>query len=275
MSAVDAVLEAAQVLAAAERVLIATGAGMSKECGIPTYRDEDGVYRDFEPFASRGVNPQEIANPPGFMAHPGRAWGFYEYMRRSVDEAKLHDGYGVVTRWIRTLGDRGFVLTTNIDDLHLRAGLPRHQLWRRYGSLFELQCLEQSQPRCRDRWWRDERVPLCDLDDDLRAETRPACPFCGGPARPRTQMALDEGFLEDEPAATRYDAWRADGEPDALVVIGTTLWFSWPDGVPQPRIISINVDESQHAHYDDVIAITAPASDALVAIDGLRRLLRA
>src|SRR5688572_29045333 len=88
---------AAGVLRSARRVLIATGAGMSADSGIPTYRDEGGRWCRFEPFASRGIVPSDIAHPPGFRARPDQAWGFHEWIRRRVAGSTPHAGYDVIT----------------------------------------------------------------------------------------------------------------------------------------------------------------------------------
>jgi NAD-dependent SIR2 family protein deacetylase len=267
----DAVREAAELLLASERVLIVTGAGMSRESGVPTYRDEGGRCSRLEPFASRGLAPADFAHPEGFRERPEHAWAFYEVLRRTVAGAEPHEGYGVITRWL-SRWPRSFLLTTNIDELHLRAGARDDGVRQRYGSMWQLQCLKP----CRQEVWTDRRVPLVALDEaTLVASDLPACPFCGGGARPRTQMAHDDAFIDDAAASARHEAFLAEGEPEVVVVVGTTLWLSWPEHVhPRPRVISINPDPERHAPYgDDVIGLTARASDALVAIDGAVRLL--
>lgn len=85
----------------------------------------------------------------------------------------------------------------------------------------------------------------------------------------------DDGFIEPAVELQRYERFMAAGQPDVRVVVGTTLWFSWPDEVTQrPRVIHINPDASTHAHYADAIAITLGARDALVGIDWMLRMLR-
>lgn len=177
----------------------------------------------------------------------------------------------MITRWM-TRWPRSFLLTTNIDELHLQAGVPDDRVRQRYGSLWELQCLKP----CRQGAWRDRRVPLVTLDEaTMVASGFPTCPSCGGGARPRTQMAHDEQLIDDVAGSARHESFLIGGEPEVVVVVGTSLWFSWPEHVdPKPRVISINPDAERHTTYgDDVIALTAPASDALIAIDGAVRLL--
>ena len=180
------------------------------------------------------------------------------------------DGYHVVTRWLKEELPHSFVLTTNVDSYHARAGVPEVQLCERYGSQWELQCITP----CRKEYWRDSRAPLCALDEErMEATSFPTCPYCGAVARPRVQMSHDPHFLEKGHDWRRYELFREDGEPDVLLVIGSTLWFSWPDGVPQPRVISINPDPRTHEPYKDMLAIPLGAKDALAGLDWMLRQL--
>jgi NAD-dependent SIR2 family protein deacetylase len=76
--------QAARLLRGAHKVPIATGAGMSADSNIPTYRDKHGRWREFTPFVSKGLIPEEFANPPGFQTRPQHAWAFHEWLRRVV-----------------------------------------------------------------------------------------------------------------------------------------------------------------------------------------------
>lgn len=274
----DAVLSAARTAAGwlrgAKRVLISTGAGMSADSGIPTYRDPEGRWTSLGPFAALGLHPREFANPPGFRARPADAWGYYHWLRRCMGSAPLHEGYGVLTRWVREEFSESFVLTTNIDGLHARAGIPGAKLFERYGSVWDLQCLEA----CRPAHWPDTQFDPPRYDPStLRSEERdrPRCPFCGALARPRVQMDEDPSFLTREEQSANYERFRSAGEPDVLLVVGTTLWFSWPDEVRErPKVISVNPDAAQHAYYTqsantECAALTLPARSALRLLDVL------
>jgi NAD-dependent SIR2 family protein deacetylase len=244
---------------------------MSADSGVPTYRDDRGMWRDFPGFAERGIQPQDIAHLDGYRRDPHAAWGFHEHVRRIMANAVPHAGYEVLARWMRETWPDAFLLTTNVDGLHRRSGVEAHRMWERYGNIFVLQCVAA----CRPIAWPEPRAPLHAIDaETLRAADLPCCPFCGGPARPSVQLDHDEHFLQDEVAAHRYQRFVDDRVIDVYVVVGTTLWFSWPDGVPQPAIININPDPATHARYVDPIAITMGACDALVGIDWMLRRLR-
>lgn len=262
---------AAEVLANATRVLISTGAGMSADSGVPTYRDEDGLWRDFEPFTSKGLIPADIAQVDTYRRDPHQAWAFHEYVRRIMARNAPHDGYSVITRWLDEVWpESSFLLTSNVDGYHRRAGVEDHRMWERYGNIWELMCVTP----CCDEWWSDTRAPLAEIDPDtMRATDIPRCPFCGGAARPRTHLAHGD-FLARGAGAARYEKF-IETKVDVYVVVGTTLWFSWPDEVTdRPTIVHINPNAATHAHYDAPFAITMGARDALVGLDFmLRRLL--
>ncbi len=237
---------------------------MSADSGVPTYRDESGMWRDFAPFTRKGLNPGDISHVDGYLRDPHQAWGFHEYIRGIMANAEPHDGYAVVTKWLtQRWPDSSFLLTTNVDGFHRQAGVPEHQMWERYGNIWELMCVD----RCHDEWWPETRVPLFDIDPEtMKTNDIPRCNKCGGPARPRMHLAHGE-HLDKAWACRQYQQF-IEEPVDVYVVVGTTLWFSWPDEVTiRPKIISINPSEGAHAHYDDPIPVSMGARDALVGLD--------
>ena len=265
--------KAACILSTAKKVLINTGAGMSAESNIPTYRDEKGRWRDFEAFTRKGIIPKDIAHPIGYRNQFKHATAFHEYMRRLMWDAQPHDGYHVLTRWMKSGFTRkngvvpSFVLTTNIDNLHKKAGVEHAQIYERYGNLWEFQCLNpQVDSLCAQHAWHINQREVCKLDQDtLTTSHHPTCLFCDGPTRPRIQMSHDEDYIADEVGWRRYQMFMQD--VDVCIVIGTCLWLSWPEGVHQPKVIHINLDENTHKNYHDPIAITLGAQQALTGID--------
>ncbi|XVV10720.1 SIR2 family NAD-dependent protein deacylase [Actinoplanes sp. CA-131856] len=142
----NSVSSAARLLADARRVVVFTGAGMSAESGIPTFRDSlTGLWARF----SSG----ELATPEAFAKDPELVWSWYEWRRAAVEKAAPHAGHEAVA----AIG--GTLITQNVDDLHERAGStdPIHL----HGSLFA--------PRC----------SACGL-----ATAGPVCAACGGRSRP-------------------------------------------------------------------------------------------
>lgn len=269
----EAMYQAALALSQAHAVLINTGAGMSAESGIPTYRDEKGRWGNFELFTQKGITPRDIAHPIGYREQFSHATAFHEYFRRLMWDAPLHEGYHILNRWMskgfcpKRRITPSFVLTTNIDNLHRRAGAPDEQLYERYGNLWEFQCLNpQPESLCAKHSWHLDKREVCILDlETLTTSAHPSCIFCGGPSRPRIQMNHDHEYIEDEVGWQRYQTFMKN--VDVCVVIGTCLWLSWPEGIKRPQVIHINPYPKTHERYDDPIAITLGARQALKGID--------
>lgn len=121
-----ATAQAAKLLGRARRVVVFTGAGMSAESGVPTFRDTlTGLWQRYD--------PQELATPAAFEADPALVWGWYEWRRAAVARARPHPGHLAVAA-IETHAPHTVLVTQNVDDLHERAGStdPLHL----HGSLF-------------------------------------------------------------------------------------------------------------------------------------------
>ena len=141
---------------------ILTGAGVSAASGVPTFRGETGLWRQFR--------AEELATPEAFERDPRLVWEWYAWRREKIAACRPNAAHDVIAGWSRRPGCR--VVTQNVDDLHIRAGTSG--LVRLHGSIWELSCwggcADEPMP------WRDERVPLPDAV--------PSCPHCGGLARP-------------------------------------------------------------------------------------------
>ena len=259
--------QAADALRQSNSILIYTGAGMSADSNVPTFRDTHGFWRNFRPFAERGLSPSDLASPDMFRKEPHHSWAFYEWRRRNIMANLPHRGYHVIQRWLERSFARGFVHTTNTDGMHLRAQTPKHLIHEKNGSLWDLQCLDA----CSDRFWRDDRIPLCSLDvDTMSASDFPRCDVCGSIARPRVLMWDDQGYLERPGEWERFHDFEQGGAIDVVLVIGTSGWISWPErSERKPHLININLDPDNHQHYDDAIALTLPAEEALLSLEQL------
>jgi len=150
-------------LRTARRISVLTGAGISAASGVPTFRGEDGLWRNYR--------PEELATVRAFDRDPALLWEWYGWRRDTIARCSPNAAHEVLARWSRS-GDRTTVVTQNVDDLHLKAGTER--LVRLHGSIWEVSC---SIGCCAEgrRGWRDERVPMPGV---------PRCPHCDAPARP-------------------------------------------------------------------------------------------
>ncbi|KKK06798.1 NAD-dependent deacylase [Micromonospora sp. HK10] len=195
---VPAVGDAADLLRRARRVVVFTGAGMSAESGVPTFRDaRTGLWRRFDPHA--------LATPEAFDADPALVWGWYEWRRQLVRRAEPHPGHRAVAAIEARVPT--VLITQNVDDLHERAGsrAPLHL----HGSLFAARC-----SAC------DDPAPVPDgapEPADGRRLPPPRCARCAGPVRPGV-VWFGEALPPDALAA----AVDAASGCDLLLTVGTS-----------------------------------------------------
>lgn len=199
----DLIAAAAAVLTDARRVVVSTGAGMSAESGIPTFRDAlDGLWSRFD--------PAQLATEEGFRADPQRVWSWYAWRRAQVASCAPHAGHFAVAELQRLLPHTTLV-TQNVDGLHAAAGSTG--VLELHGSIRRLRCLDAAHPYEGD-------VPPTDAAE-RGEESPPPCPRCGSPLRPCVVW-----FGEMLPADAVAGAWAAAEACDALLLVGTsgTVW---------------------------------------------------
>jgi NAD-dependent deacetylase len=117
-------------IAASDRIFILTGAGISAESGIPTFRDAGGLWRKFR--------IEEVASPHAWRRDPRLVWDFYSMRRRVAAAAKPNPGHFALAALERTLQDCFFLCTQNVDNLHELAGSQR--VLHMHGELFKSRC---------------------------------------------------------------------------------------------------------------------------------------
>ncbi len=185
MSALDSALAAVRS-AKTRKVVIFTGAGVSAESGIPTFRGAGGLWRDFR--------PEDLATPEAFARDPLLVWQWYEWRRGLIRAAEPNAAHKAIAR----LRD-AIVVTQNVDGLHARGG--SRDIIELHGSLFRTRCT-------REHTTRDARDPF--------AELPPRC-SCGAMLRPDVVW-----FGEMLPEAALERAADAIRDCDLLLVIGTS-----------------------------------------------------
>src|SRR5579875_2637374 len=117
-------------LAAHDRVFVLTGAGVSAESGLKTFRDQGGLWE--------GYRVEDVATPEAWEEDPERVWRFYSERRRGAAGAQPNPAHHALADLERQLGDRFFLCTQNVDDLHERAGSQR--LVHMHGDLLVSRC---------------------------------------------------------------------------------------------------------------------------------------
>lgn len=135
------------------RIVVLTGAGISAESGVPTFRDADGLWE--------GHLVEDVATPEGFERNPDLVQRFYDERRRAVASVVPNAAHRALARLEGAVGEDLLVVTQNVDDLHERAGSSR--VVHMHGELRRALCRACG---ARPAW-----------DEDL--EPRPPCPACG------------------------------------------------------------------------------------------------
>jgi NAD-dependent deacetylase len=143
------------------RVLVLTGAGISAESGLSTFRGGGGLWD--------GHPVDQVATPEGFEADPALVWAFYSVRRREAATAHPNPAHRALAELERRLGDRMLLVTQNVDGLHAAAGSER--LVEIHGSLWRTKCSRCMAPPVEDR-----RTPI--------EPPLPECPHCGALLRP-------------------------------------------------------------------------------------------
>lgn len=235
---------AARIIAGAHRVVVSSGAGMSKESGIPTFRDAmEGLWAEYD--------PQELATEAGFRANPRRVWSWYAMRRERIAQAQPNPGHHAVVR-LQDLVPRLTVVTQNIDGLHARAGSA--DVIELHGGIARVKCLHAGHPY---------EGPLPPYAED---QDPPPCPECGSPLRPDVVWF---GEMLPEDAVAR--AWSLAERCDALLLIGTsgTVWPAAELPLVARRhgglVIEVNPTPSELTHAADVF-LAGPAGKVLPAL---------
>ncbi|WP_083745296.1 NAD-dependent deacylase [Variovorax sp. KK3] len=189
---------------AARRIVVLTGAGMSAESGIPTFRDRGtGLWARFD--------PQTLATAEAFQRDPDMVWAWYESRRHGVSRAVPNAGHLALTALAARPQTKSLtIVTQNVDDLHERAGA--QAVLHLHGSLFS--------PRCFDCGCEFKGLSEAASDENRQTAMRlppPRCPACDGLIRPGVVW-----FGEGLPKAVWREAQREVERADLLLVIGTS-----------------------------------------------------
>lgn len=224
--------QAANMIQQAKHITILTGAGVSKESGVPTFRDaQEGLWAKY--------NPEELATPMAFQANPKLVWDWYEFRRGMVGEAKPNPGHFALAELEKRF-DRVITITQNVDDLHEQAG--SQQVIHLHGNIAESKCFDdcQGSPTLID-------VSQIEYDKDAGP---PACPHCGAWVRPNVVWYHE--MLSQE---TIGAAMKASSETDVMIVVGTSGLVSPASQLPYmarqagAKIIEVNPDYSMITRY--------------------------
>lgn len=215
----EAIARAAALLHEADGLLVAAGAGMGVDSGLPDFRGAEGFWRAYPPLRRLGLAFHEMACPDTFDSDARLAWGFYGHRLALYRATAPHPGFAI----LRALGARmahgSFVFTSNVDGQFQRAGFDPGGVVECHGSIHHLQC---TRPCCNAVWPADALVPEVDMASCRLVSALPHCPRCGALARPNILMFNDGAWLPERSDAqyARLARWRAGVRRLAVIEIG-------------------------------------------------------
>lgn len=238
------IAEAAGVLKRARRVAVLTGAGVSKESGVPTYRDAlTGLWSNY--------SFEDLASPEGFQRDPAMVWDWYEARRAQLADVQPNPGHFALAQ-LAAHFDQFTLITQNIDDLHERGG--SKDVIHLHGSLMATRCFFNC---------RGEPTFVTPDQFVMRDTSPPACPHCGRWLRPDV-VWFGEMLPPDEYSRAR----EAAVDCDVMLVVGTSGLVHPAAGLPVfsemvgATVIEVNpepTDISRIAH----ITLRGPSGELL------------
>jgi NAD-dependent deacetylase len=240
MSLAESLNAAARLIAGARRCAALTGAGVSAESGVPTFRDaQTGLWSKFD--------PARLASPEGFAADPRLVWRWYAWRRQLIASAAPNAGHLALARAGRRF-ERFALITQNVDGLHARAG--SSDVIELHGNILRTKCFAE----CGVRY---------DAPEELPSGEPPRCPSCGSWLRPDVVW-----FGEMLDPAVLARAEEAASLCDLMLVVGTSGLVYPAAGLPAlarrggARVIVVNPNESELDDLADIV-VRAPAAVAL------------
>lgn len=227
-------------LMSARNIMVLTGAGISKESGLSTFRDNDGYWSKYD--------PTKLASLEGFLDNPLLVWKWYYERRQKAKEANPNAGHLSLAEMER-LFPNFYLFTQNVDNLHRRAGSVN--VFELHGNIFESHCLN-----CGIKYEEDfiinDKVPICDI--------------CGGKIRPSVVW-----FGEQLPASILQKAFEQAHKCDVFFTIGTSAEVYPAAQLPfiaketGSFVVEINPNITSFTNTAD-LSIRQPASEALTEI---------
>lgn len=238
----ESVARARDALAAARSIVVLTGAGISAESGIPTFRDAmTGLWSRYR--------PEDLATPEAFASDPATVWAWYAWRRQRVASVAPNPGHAAIARLERQAlarGARFLLVTQNVDGLHAAAGSER--MVELHGNIRRVKCFAGGHPA--DAWSEASPGP-------------PACTRCGSPLRPDVVW-----FGESLPRGAIESALREARACEVFLSVGTS-------GVVEPaaslpfaalesgaQVIEVNPERTPLTRHA-AIAIASAAGAAL------------
>lgn len=225
-----------------KRVAVLTGAGISAESGIPTFRGHEGLWKTYR--------AEELATPQAFIRDPQLVWEWYDWRRGIIGSKNFNPGHAVLASWEK-LFPSFHVITQNIDGLHQKAG--SHNILELHGNIWKLRCTEEGTIT------ENHNAPL--------GEIPPHCPDCGALLRPHVVW-----FGESLDASILQSAFALSSSCEVMFVVGTSAVVQPAASLPLSAgesgatVVEINPDPTPITAYVD-FSFRGKAGEILPQID--------
>lgn len=235
------------------RVLVLTGAGISAESGLATFRGADGLWE--------GYRVEEVASPEGFAADPELVWRFYSMRRQAAAEARPNPAHGALVALEDRLGDRFLLATQNVDGLHARAGSRR--LVEVHGTLWRTRCSSCARPPFDDASCPVERpLPRCACGALLRPDIVWFGEMLDAAVVGRIERFMQDAARSGDPfvflaVGTSGNVYPAAGYVSLAAAFGASTWLA-------------NLDPASNAGLFDHF-VAGPAATTLPRLLGIDR----
>jgi len=219
----------------ARRVAVITGAGVSAESGVPTFRGKEGLWRNYD--------PMQLATPEAFAQDPRLVWEWYNWRRELIAKCSPNPAHDAIARLEEQKAPGFLLITQNVDGLHALAGSRR--MVEVHGSIWRVRCTGQCPYGGEDR-----TVPLDPLP--------PRCERCGELLRPGVVWFGE--MLPMEPL-NMIEAFFAEGDPDVVIISGTSALFpyiqSWAVRARQTGgiLVEVNAERTPISGVADVVLL--------------------
>ena len=220
------------------KIRVLTGAGISAESGIPTFRGKDGLWNKYD--------PMELATPEAFKRDPKLVWEWYDWRRQLIAKAQPNEGHKVLVEMEKNFPDF-WLITQNVDGLHQRAGSKK--VIELHGNIWKVRCVSCGKEDY------DYRAPL--------PEIPPECDSCGGLLRPGVVW-----FGESLPMDALQRAYELSEDAEVFIVVGTSAQVYPAAELPfvakrgGAKLIEVNPEETPVTPHADV-SIRESASTGL------------
>jgi NAD-dependent deacetylase len=205
-------------------LVVLTGAGVSAESGIPTFRGKEGLWKNFK--------PEELATPEAFRRNPKLVWEWYDWRRQLISKAQPNKAHKLLAQL------NAVIITQNVDGLHQRAGTKK--VIELHGNIWRVQCTSCGKE------YENYEVPL--------REIPPKCKFCNGLLRPAVVW-----FGEGLPLDALEEAERLARSCKVFLVVGTS-GVVYPAGLfpfvakqHGAKVVEINTESTPISEIADIV----------------------